>query len=132
MEVIALRGKHDSGKTTTITLIHQLLLQRGYRSVPGFPRRLGRGGDFMDIVEKGKQRIGLVTRGDIASWLNQDLQTINNANCQKCVCACRSYGRTVQVVMGYPHHLFVLKTISGQSLHGQSNLNDANRIIAIL
>lgn len=35
MEVIALQGNPDVGKTTTLNIVYQLLLQAGYTQVAG-------------------------------------------------------------------------------------------------
>jgi len=136
MEVIALRGIYDTGKSETINMVYQGLLAVGYRQVLGCLQNLGGHNDFLDIIENGIKKIGIVSRGDIAGLLAQDLQYLNNANCLKTVCACRSRGQTVRAVTQYPQYQFIPKTIAplNATRNQQQNINqqDANRIISLI
>ena len=77
MEVIALQGHSNSGKSETINIVYQLLLQNGYTQVRGqFIGPLGNPAmrDFLDVLQKDdkivyveivnapKRTIGLVWR----------------------------------------------------------------------
>jgi hypothetical protein len=136
MDVIALRGIHDTGKSETINMIYQNLLRNGYQQVPRCFQNLGGHNDFLDIIENGTKKIGIVSMGDIANRLSQYLLDFNNANCQISICACRSRGATVQAVMQYPQHQFIPKTVlqinSTRQQQLTVNQQDADRIIALI
>jgi thymidylate kinase len=57
--IIALQGKGNSGKTTTINLLPAILNRNGYRQVPGMRRNYGR--DFLDVFENGTIRLGITS-----------------------------------------------------------------------
>lgn len=68
MEVIALRGAKGSGKTETLTTLYQLMLFMGYTQVAGCFQDLGNR-DFLDVLEKERIYIGIVTQGDYVRLL---------------------------------------------------------------
>lgn len=52
--IIALKGRGNSGKTTTISLLPNILLANGYSRVAGMFQQ--HGSDFLGVFENGKQR----------------------------------------------------------------------------
>lgn len=101
MELIVLEGDAHVGKTTTLNIVYQLLLQAGYRQVPGFFQDLANN-DFLDVLEdSNKQRVGIVTQGDYAIGnfsVKRHLMTLDQAGCKKTVCA-RTYGPTKSKIL---------------------------------
>jgi len=67
MEVIALRGKHDSGKSETLRIVYQMLRANGYTQVPGHFISYSADNDLYDLLTNGKQIVGIVSRGDVGT-----------------------------------------------------------------
>lgn len=88
--IIALRGKGSSGKTTTIRLLHDVLLANGYLLVHSNLRAKG---DFTAVFSKKNKRVGLTSSGDTYDLVHNRLQTLVDAGCTICVCACRTTDR---------------------------------------
>lgn len=65
MEVIALRGEPNCGKTETLNLIYKLLLDEGWQQVKDSYQDLCNR-DFLDVLKKGNKILGIVTQGDYA------------------------------------------------------------------
>lgn len=61
MNVIALEGTSSVGKTSTINVVYQLLLQNGYTQVLGCFEDLANN-DFLDVMTNGNQTIGVVSQ----------------------------------------------------------------------
>lgn len=133
MHVIALRGRHDSGKSQTLGMVYQLLLTHGYTQVPGHYQLLSGGADIYDVLTNGTQIVGVVSRGDVGSWLATDLANLAAAGCVKAVCACRLWGYTnTMAVDNYPN-TYVDKTVApNPALELRTNQNDANRVFALI
>lgn len=90
--IIALQGRANSGKSTTIHLLPAILLAHGYSRVAGMYQN--HGGDFLDVFENGKQRVGVTSSGDTHDLVRDRLTDLVNAKCDVCVCACRTFGGT--------------------------------------
>lgn len=94
MNIFALRGRGNSGKSTTIRLLHGLLIQNGYQIVnTSFNTQ---GGDFRTVFTKNGKLIGITSSGDTFDLVHDNLEALINANCTICVCACRTYDRLGQ------------------------------------
>lgn len=135
-KIIALRGKANTGKTTTIRLLPALLLANDFSLMSGIiPEK----GDFAAIFEKEKIRVGVTSAGDSHDLVEKPLKHFIDTNCDICVCACRTYDRvppgTVAAVDSFPTHppQFVLKTIaSSEAQEDASNAVDANTIFSLI
>jgi hypothetical protein len=99
--LIALRGRANSGKTTTIRMVwdklklqysNQWICEKKYKH------------DITAILtieskrSKTKEKIGVESQGDPASRLPDSLQLFVQLNCQIIVCATRLQGGTVKAV----------------------------------
>ena len=128
--IIALRGRGNSGKSETIRILHELLLQNSYRQVRS---DLGTHVDFTAIVEKKKKLVGVTSVGDTFDLVHDRLEELINAGCEICVCACRTHDRgghgTNAAIDSFANYTkqYLDKTIS--SNHGQANQVDAQRIL---
>ena len=60
--IIALKGKANTGNTTTINLLPAIMVANGYHQVPGKYQR--HGVDFLDIFENGTNLVGITSAGD--------------------------------------------------------------------
>ncbi|WP_455083460.1 hypothetical protein [Prevotella aurantiaca] len=64
MKVIALKGEKDSGKTTTLKKVHELLMETGGEQETNYKVDLKGNDDFRDIINFAGKKIGIVTQGD--------------------------------------------------------------------
>jgi hypothetical protein len=94
--VMAVSGPSSVGKTSTIRLVYELLLEK-------FPdaqvRRLGGGKDIGVIVTIGDFKIGIESQGDptskFPSRMDKHLELFVKEKCDVIVCATRTEGATV-------------------------------------
>lgn len=91
MNIIALRGKGNTGKSTTIRLLHGVLIQNGYQVVSTTFNP--QGGDFRTLFSKNGKLIGITSSGDTYDLVHDNLHALINAGCTICVCACRTFDR---------------------------------------
>lgn len=64
MKVIALKGKENSGKTTTLKKVHKFLMKTGGEQETNYKVDLKGNDDFRDIINFAGKKIGIVTQGD--------------------------------------------------------------------
>lgn len=90
-KIIALRGKGDVGKSTTIRLLHTLLLQNGFQLIDSSfdPLR----GDFRSVFIINGTNVGITSSGDNFKLVFDNLNALVKVGCTICVCACRKYDR---------------------------------------
>ena len=89
--IIALRGKGNSGKSTTIRLLYDILLQDGFQLIQSNFQI--EGGDFIAVYSKMSNLIGITSSGDTYDLVYDHLQNLLNSNCNICVSACRTFDR---------------------------------------
>ena len=115
MNVLALKGEPNCGKTETLNLVYHLLLLNGYKQVSGHFRVLGNPiiRDFIDVLVQGDKKIGIVTQGDYVVGENKiaaHLKYLADAGCTIIICACTSGNPKGQLqVEVYPSHTFIEK-----------------------
>lgn len=87
MRILVLQGMPDTGKTSTLNLVYDMLVQNGgvstNRQVIGNPAQ----NDFSDIVQWNNQRIAFFTMGDYSTYLANAIYDYHNRNCDVLVCA---------------------------------------------
>lgn len=87
MRIIVLQGMPNTGKTRTLNLVFDLLIQNSGAST----NRQGIGNptqnDFSDIVQWNNQRIAFFTMGDYSTYLANAIYDYHNRNCDVLVCA---------------------------------------------
>lgn len=91
MDIFALRGAGNTGKSTTIGLLHSIFIQNGYRVIDTTFNQ--QGADFRTIFSKKNKLIGITSSGDTYDLVFDNLSILTAANCVICVCACRTYDR---------------------------------------
>ena len=131
--IIALKGRGNSGKTTTINLLPNILLANGYSRVPGMFQQ--HGSDFLDVFENGVQRVGVTSSGDTFDLVHDRLTDLVNAKCDVYVCACRTSGGTHTAIYnftGYSSH-FEQKTYAATPVQEPVvNAADANTLFLLI
>lgn len=94
MELIVLKGKENTGKTTTINWVCNHLRWKGYiESSPKTFRDL-ENGDFLTILENKDKgvKIGIISQGDESDKIPEYLEEIEKKACSdniKVICALR-------------------------------------------
>jgi len=109
--IFSLQGIGGSGKTTTITKLWVKLKGIGFISIyPIFKKNT----DFIDILKYKKVIIGITTQGDNYSIIKKKLRIMKKYNCNIMICACRTYGSTIDAIMKYKYteRRFIPKTVS--------------------
>lgn len=133
MLLISLRGRGNSGKTTTVTQLHSLMIESGYLQVPGqYSSRV----DFTDILAKNGKLIGITSYGDTEDAIRERLIRFNEANCDIMICACRSDGGSLRAVTNTLSDIeirLIPKTIVQRiNIRETTNLCDAMRLLSIV
>ncbi len=99
MKLIILTGASDKGKSQTLNLTFNALINFGYTRFQNHFRTLGDPiqNDFIDIVERNNYRIGFATMGDYEVNLKHPQDTVQelftylqNQQCDCIVLACNS------------------------------------------
>ena len=117
MEVIALEGDPNSGKTKTLNLVYALLVQAGYTQVPGVFQDLCND-DCLDVFQNSEKTVGIVTQGDYAIGdysVKNHLTYLQSLGCDVAVCACTvgtSKQKIKDAIKAYPSHHFEPKSKS--------------------
>lgn len=89
MKLIVLEGDPGVGKTDTINVAYQLMLQTGYDQVPNCFEDLQHN-DFLDVLTNGEQKVGIVSQGDYAKDIysvKNHLAKLQSFGCDKAICA---------------------------------------------
>jgi len=114
MEVIALRGEPNCGKTETLHLVYRLLSDEGWQQVENSYKDLCNR-DFLDVLKKGDRILGIVTQGDYAIGnysVRNHLRTLEEKDCDIAVCACTigEHKQKIQnAITSYPKYHFIDK-----------------------
>lgn len=136
-KIIALQGKGNTGKTTTINILESLLISQGYTQ-QGYYHRGGK--EFTGVFQKGSKKVGLTSAGDNYRLLHPELVTLISSQCDVVVCACRTFDKsgkgTVFAVKSFlPTHpaTFEPKTIAtNPNKENACNNADANHIFSLI
>lgn len=131
--IIALKGRGNSGKTTTIKLLPNILFAHGYSRVAGMFQQ--HGSDFLDIFENGKHRVGVTSSGDSYDLVHDRLTDLVNAKCDVCVCACRTSGGTHTAIYdftGYTSHFESKTYATSPAQEPTVNASDANKLFSLI
>ena len=92
MKVICIYGKHESGKTETIRMIHDHLKGKGQVLL-----HQPKGNDFVSAIQLGKTRVGIISVGDSEKDIIEGYDDIKEFNCSIIVRAARSRGETRKI-----------------------------------
>lgn len=133
-KIIALRGKGNSGKTTTIRLLPRIFHTNEFSTIMSMPHGI----DFSEIFEKGNLRVGITSAGDSFDLVIDRLQELMVYDCQVYICACRSFDRGVHGTNGAINSFsppfavdFVEKTVRAiPSEQASANGGDAEKLFA--
>lgn len=97
--IIAVAGVYDCGKTTTLRMVRDKLINDlGGKIAPG---GFNGGGDIKLVIDIKGFKIGIETQGDPGGRLKASLEKFASIHCEIIICACRSYGQTRDTVKSY-------------------------------
>ena len=135
MQIIVLEGLSNTGKSTTIGLLYNLLLNNGGTSTNKQP--LGNDPkDFSDIIINYKNlKISIFTMGDNSTAISQAIQNYNNKNCDFFICSLSSGTPKIRAKKRINQFINtrIPKTIASQNItQSQANNNDANTILNLI
>lgn len=138
--MFVLQGVHDSGKTSTLTILDELLRKKypGMSGEPTYSTR-GKNKDFQVIYTlkvNGKDLcIGIKTDGDNGEAVYGDVGWLVDNKCEIIFCACRSYGSTVEAVKRFSEEAditFVKKVPEAdESKRRKANTADAQKLLEL-
>ena len=111
----ALQGTHDSGKTSTLKRVNEILRKK-YTVIAVIEDYFNssRNPDYQGIydikVNDKTIRIGIISGGDEWECIRKILQHFQRHQCEIVFCACRSQGKTVaEIKNNYPQSYFLQK-----------------------
>lgn len=116
LNVFVLKGLSDSGKTTTLKLVDELLKEK-YNKPKAYASKYsnGKSKDYWviyDLNVNGKTiRVGLETGGDDYRYVRKDRETFLSHNCEIIFCACHPSGKTLEEIIEYKNHGGTVKFI---------------------
>lgn len=140
VKMFVLQGVHDSGKTSTLRILDELLRKK-YPDMSGEPKYSTRGKnkDFQVIytlkVNGNKRLIGIKTDGDNGEAVYKDVGWLVDNQCNIIFCSCRSYGSTVESVKRLSEEAditFVKKTLEAdEAKRRKANVADAQKLLTL-
>ena len=131
--ILALRGAGNRGKSTTLCLLIGLI-RKSYPNAIFEETRYKI--DITIVITIDKTRVGIETQGDPNSRLQVSLQRFIKVKCKVVICACRSSGRTVEIVREAANDGYQIKWFDKgqtQDLNEQAaaNLRTAKELFAV-
>lgn len=134
MKIIALVGLSNTGKTTTINLVYNMVLQQGGMTTQKQPLG-GDPNDFLDIVLWKNIKIVFFSMGDNSTALANAIYNYREQNCDLMICSL-SIG-TPKIRANNALNSFnvtrINKTIDSQTnLEINANINDAQTILNLI
>lgn len=80
MNIIIIKGKQNSGKTTTAACVHNELINpegallKLFRTAGGYMPVIGEMRDFWSVLDLGRKRIVIISQGDDANYLEKMME----------------------------------------------------------
>lgn len=134
MKLIVLEGNSETGKTTTLGMVYDLLT----KGMTPFPAKTLLGGDpndFECIVNYNGQQIAFYTMGDYSNYLSNAITRYYSQGCDIFICALSTNTSKINAnkkINRYNGHR-ISKTLASLSLTElQANQYDANIIFGMI
>jgi hypothetical protein len=134
MDIIVLQGLSNTGKTTTIGKVYDLILNNGgislgKESLGADPK------DFLDVVNYKNMRIVFFSMGDNSNELSEAISNYSSLNCHYFVCSLSESTPKVRAnnKINSFKHTRINKTVNNSVLNeNKSNNKDANIIYNLI
>jgi hypothetical protein len=132
MKIIALTGDSNVGKTTTLNIVYNTILNNG--GISTNKQRLGGGvNDFLDIVLYNNQRIVFFTMGDYSVHLIDAIKKYDAQGLDVMICACNNrFVKPPRLIVQYPHHIVPKTVTQTDSMKPIVNNADAQTIFNLI
>lgn len=151
MKVIVLKGRDNSGKTTTLKKVHEFLMKAVGEQETKHKVDLKGNDDFRDVINFAGKKIGIVTQGDYGDEIEKEykdvspielanrpalsvrhhLKILKKKKCDIAICACTTEKKIEKTIKRhYPKNTFIDKEV--KSLQEIENTQKAMEIIQIL
>ena len=131
MKIIFLEGKPNTGKTTTLGIVYDLITN-GMNPLPTKTPLGGDQNDFECIVNYNGQNVAIYTMGDFSTYLSKAITKYDNQGCDVFICALSNNNLKIRArnkIKKY-NNIKVSKTLKSDILsEHQANTQDANIII---
>lgn len=98
-KIIAVKGKSNTGKTTSIKKIHEWI-RKNYAVKIIIPNTWT-GDDIKTIIEVDGFKLGICSAGDLGLSVKSYMDEFDKNHCDLIICACRTKGQTFKVIQGY-------------------------------
>lgn len=122
MDIFALQGPANSGKTDTLIRVRDLL-QAKYPNATMTPLHNGAGD--IKVIFRGinGKTVGIESQGDPNSRLKESLLDFQSAGCDIIFCACRTSGMTVDWIKTFspPYQIQFVQKVRTNNNHGGTN-----------
>ena len=129
-QIYVLQGPHDSGKTSTVREIYNIINQKYPNATEMRIHKKNNAWDITYILEivdeeKGKIKIGINSGGDALGCIYEPLNTFNSEGCDLIFCACSStYGQMTEFIDSFQKEY---KTFYIHKLKNILNTNNLDR-----
>jgi ABC-type multidrug transport system ATPase subunit len=132
-QIIALYGRSNIGKTTTLKLVVEKLKKLPNATFQVFTETP----DIKVIITIGKTKIGIESQGDPDGRLEESLDYFIRVECDVIICATRTWGATTELVKNRakPENIHWIKKFSGgdrKEDQDRSDLEKAAEILALV
>lgn len=87
MRIVVLQGMPNTGKTSALNLVYNMLVSSGGGRSTNRQSLGGDPNDFSDIVVRGTQRIAFFTMGDFSTYLANAIYDYDRQGCDVMICA---------------------------------------------
>ena len=133
MKVIMLSGGNSCGKTTTLTIVYQMLLSNSWKSTNKKPLG-GNRKDFEDVVNKQNKRVAIFTMGDYSLQVISAMTKYNSQKVDVLVCACNSrfVKPYIEIKKYVPNNIIQKSVTSSKNMEITMNNNDATTIFNLI
>ncbi len=137
MKIIVLKGNSNIGKTTTLNIVYDNLINQGglstNRQTIGNPNQ----NDFSDIVDWKNKKIAFYTMGDYSTYLKEAIYCYEKQKCDILVCAISTNNPKVRANKALNEPRFNTNVVNKQVSSIKANENsynqsDSNIIINLL
>ena len=132
-KIIALRGRADTGKSSTIRNVYEIL-QKKYPDAQFVASNKGNKVDVSGVLTINDVKVGIEAWGDPNGQLKVSLQFFVEIDCRVIVCATRTRGSTVDAVNALKKHDYEVSwkqqiVYPDAPIQKRGNLEMANNIV---